>query len=118
MNERKQLEKEKTYLEDDLHSIKQTISDKQKEYNEKRKILDKVKKRLNSMNPEGRPKISDHAIVRYMERIKGVNISEVENEILTPNVLALIEKLGPNGTYPNENFSVILQNNVAVTVVN
>lgn len=30
------------------------------------------------------PKVSDHALLRYIERVKGVNLEDLKKEILTP----------------------------------
>lgn len=60
--------------------------------------------------------ISDHAMVRYLERVKGIDIEEIRKEILTENVLDLIKTLGDNGSYPNKNFKLVVRNKNVVTI--
>ncbi|MGF1727031.1 hypothetical protein [Photobacterium nomapromontoriensis] len=40
------------------------------------------------------PVITEHAILRYLERVKGINISEIEREILNDSTLAMINTYG------------------------
>lgn len=44
-------------------------------------------------------KVSDHAIVRYLERVKGVDIDALRKEILPPTLNKISQRLG-NGFYP------------------
>ena len=62
-------------------------------------------------------KVSEHAILRYLERVKVYNIEEIEKIILSDSVKGLVEKLGGNGTYPNEGFSVVMKNHTVTTIV-
>lgn len=36
------------------------------------------------------PRVSDHAVLRYLERVKGFDIEAVRREILSPNVQAAV----------------------------
>lgn len=63
-------------------------------------------------------KVSDHAIVRYMERILGVNIGNIRKAILTDTVRIYVDTLGPSGTYPaSEKHRVRIENGIIVTVL-
>src|SRR5690606_744477 len=44
--------------------------------------------------------VSEHAILRYLERVMGVDIECVRDQILTDELLDMTKTLGPNGTYP------------------
>jgi DNA repair exonuclease SbcCD ATPase subunit len=62
--------------------------------------------------------ISDHALIRYLERVHGINITQVKLEIINANVVSLWEgtKQG-DGDYPIGNGAqVVIRNNVAVTI--
>lgn len=63
--------------------------------------------------------ISDHAILRHLERIRKVNIEEVKNQILTPQLKSYYEKLG-DGTYPIDDGAtrVVIKSGVVVTIIN
>lgn len=61
--------------------------------------------------------VLDHAIVRYYERVVGLNIREVEKEILTDQLREQHRKLG-DGVYPIGNkFRVVIKHNEIVTVL-
>lgn len=45
------------------------------------------------------PVVSEHALLRYIERIYGIDLKEIEDQILTPCNIKAIKTLG-NGKYP------------------
>lgn len=59
--------------------------------------------------------MSEHALVRYFERVKGFNIKDIEDELLNENLIKMVETLG-NGTFPNDNYSLVIKDNVIVTI--
>lgn len=61
-------------------------------------------------------KISDHAVVRYLERVKGMDIAAIKKEIL-PDDVAAKTKIGGNGYYPvNGQHKVRVKNGTVITV--
>lgn len=98
--------------------VKKDLDAKQLESKQLLNQINQVKREISNLSNDKTPIISEHAILRYLERVKGLNIKEVENEILTEDVLKLIDTLGPNGTYPVDNFRIVLKNNVITTIVN
>ena len=65
--------------------------------------------------------ISDHAIVRYMERVYGLNIDDLKAEMITPQIMVSIGALG-DGRYPVGNGNAaqchaIVVNNTVVSVI-
>lgn len=94
------------------------VKNKQKELADIFREITKLKEMIQKAENTKTLKVSEHAIVRYFERVKGFNIEEIEKEILSENVVSLINKLdGNNGTYPNGDYSVILKNNTIITVI-
>jgi hypothetical protein len=63
-------------------------------------------------------KVSEHAILRCLERVKGLNIEEIEKEILTEGVRNMVTNLGNTGTFPNGDFSLVLKEGTVITVTN
>ena len=51
-------------------------------------IRSEIAKRLR---PAPEPRLSDHALLRYLERIKGVDVASARAEIMTPTVIASIK---------------------------
>ncbi|MDD2904787.1 MAG: hypothetical protein PHW94_07680 [Sulfurimonas sp.] len=60
--------------------------------------------------------ISEHAILRYLERVYKLNITKLYKEIVTPKVQEQIKEFG-NGTYSVEAFSIKVVDNVVVTIL-
>lgn len=61
------------------------------------------------------PVITEHAMLRYFERILGFNLDEVKKEILTDDLKALVKKLG-DGKYTIGGKKMIVRGNVIVTI--
>lgn len=81
--------------------------------------LDTVNKKINSIKENRKIIVSEHAILRYFERVLNIDIKAIINKIENDeNLLDKFEKLG-NGTYPinGGEFHVLIKNNVVVTVL-
>ncbi len=70
---------------------------------------------------ENKPiKISDHALVRYLERVKGENFDEIRKEIVPEKVLDAIRTLGGKGEYPVQigeiEYMVRVDNHTVITL--
>jgi len=70
------------------------IDNKKIEYNQKLQKIKKINSEIKKIENNKKLKVSEHAIVRYFERVKGFNISEIEDEILNNSVLDMVEKNG------------------------
>lgn len=90
----------------------QTSQARMTELNKRRDILNKKLEKITA-----KLTISEHAIIRYIERVIGINIDEITNKILTPEIEAMYNNLG-SGKFPIEGGKarVVIKNNVIVTV--
>ena len=63
--------------------------------------------------------ISEHAILRYIERVMGIDLEELKAKILPEDVLKKIKALeGVDGTYPcSEGFKVRIRDRTIVTIL-
>ena len=59
--------------------------------------------------------VSDHAIVRYFERVLGYNIKEIKKKILPDPFKTVVNKFG-NGKYPIGSHHVIVEGGRVVTI--
>lgn len=105
-------------MEGDAEALKVEAANKQREYNAKIKAIKSLKEEIEKFESDKTIKVSEHAIVRYFERVKGFDISDIEKEILTDEVLNLVEKLGGTGGYPNNDFKVLMKNYTVTTITN
>ncbi len=63
--------------------------------------------------------VSEHALLRYLERIEGMDLDRVRKIILDMQIVDCHKKLGNNGEYPSldSSFKVKIKNNVITTVI-
>jgi hypothetical protein len=62
------------------------------------------------------PDVTDHAVVRYLERVAGMDIAAIRRAILPADVEAQVRVLG-DGRYPvGETHAAIVRDGVVVTV--
>lgn len=73
-------------LEADAEALRIEVSTKQKELAHKKTMINDLLKQIAAIDNNGKLKVSEHALVRYFERVKGFDISEIENEILSDGV--------------------------------
>ena len=63
-------------------------------------------------------KVSDHALIRYMERRMGLDFDKIREEILSID-LQLAATMCGDGKYPiGDGMRAVIQNKVVVTVIN
>jgi hypothetical protein len=43
--------------------------------------------------PAPEPRLSDHALLRYLERVKGVDVEGARREIMTPGIIAAVKAM-------------------------
>lgn len=60
--------------------------------------------------------VSDHAVLRYLERVRGINIQAIRNEILTPQRVELMA-LGCK-TIKGNGYELVIKNYTVITVLN
>ena len=59
--------------------------------------------------------LSEHAILRYLERVKEVNLEDIENEILDDKTREIIETVH-TGKVGKKDFRLIVKNKTVVTI--
>jgi predicted nucleic acid-binding Zn-ribbon protein len=96
----KQLKTQQSKLIGVVDALKIEISTLQKEFSAKTKAVDELQKKIDRLEHPVEVTISEHAILRYFERIESVEMDKIKENILTEKVKKLIDELGPNGTYP------------------
>ena len=84
-----------------------------------RKKLSELGKEYSNLINASRIKVSDHALVRYLERVKGMDIDAIREEIIDEEIERQVSILGGHGTYVSKDSSyrVRIQDNTAITVI-
>lgn len=101
----------------DAEMLKLEISNKQNELSAKQKTIETMQQRIDALQTDNRVRITEHAVLRYLERVRGINIKDVYKEILTPEVQEMIDTLGGSGKFPNKDFQLVMKDYVVTTIV-
>lgn len=93
------------------------IADLQRELALKRQSIEKMKAEIKekAKGKKNQIKVSDHAFVRYFERVHGFDLKEIEKKILTKEVYELVDKLG-DCTFSFKDFRIVIKNNAVITI--
>lgn len=112
----KQLQTQLLKAGSDADVLRVELGQKTKEYQQKLDTIKVLKAAIEKASKTTTLKVSDHAIIRYFERVKGYNIPEIEQEILSDKIRHMVETLGGNGTYPNEGYSIVMRDYTVTTI--
>lgn len=94
-----------------------------RQYHEIGKELSLIKTKIDSTEKEiawlknDNVVVSDHAVIRYLERVEGMEIHKIRTSILSERVINQIKELG-DGKYPigDGKFRAIVKNNTVITI--
>ena len=60
--------------------------------------------------------ISGHALIRYLERVKGIDMRAIEDEIAPQDTLKLVKAMG-DGIYPvSGSHRIVVKNGTVITI--
>jgi hypothetical protein len=116
VRQKKQLQTQLNNISADANALKFEIANKQREYTHKLESIKRLKEEIEKLKG-GSPKVSEHAILRFFDRVLGYDLKAIEALILSEDVLALIDKLGGSGTYPGNGFSVVMKDYTVTTII-
>lgn len=111
-------------LESQLHKAESEVAlckvellSKQKEYDTLRKNLNIIKEKISKLTSNTEIIISEHALLRYVERVLNIDIEEISNSILTDQFKTLVYTLGDGKIPLNNDFTAIVKDNVVTTII-
>ena len=105
-----------TKLEEEIRNYNLQLNDIQSNIASKRKQIKKHNKELTKLKQSSKDIIiSEHAIVRYVERVLKIDMDKLSKEIIGEDLKNTVTTLG-NGTYPYKNHFIRVVDNVIVTV--
>lgn len=103
------LQAESARLESSISGLERQIADLRAEFGQ---VRNELAKRLR---PTPEPRLSDHALMRFIERVFGVDFEAMRAEILNPNIVAAI-KAGASAVTVR-GVKMLVKDNTIVTVV-
>jgi len=85
--------------------------------NKATQVVNNINKKIKQLTARNKPVVvTEHATLRYIERVIGINLDDIHNIILNDEVKAKVKAFG-NGKYEVEGgFSVVVKENTIVTV--
>lgn len=88
------------------------------QYDQKQQELTQLAKRLENIRRGQKLPLTDHAIVQYLQRVKGVNLDELHAEIVTADLHKYYTALG-DGTFPIgvKNIRAVVKDGVVITIL-
>lgn len=108
---------------DQFNLLKEQINTKKKELQslkDRQTNLEKEISRLTYLKKciLTKIEITDHALIRYLERVYDLDLQTLKNEIYSEEAVALARRMGGKGKFPSKNgFYFIFDNFKIVSVV-
>jgi septal ring factor EnvC (AmiA/AmiB activator) len=103
-----------------MDTHQQNIHLKEFQLKEAEQKVSSLYNKVRRMRKQSKLTVSDHAIVRYQERIKMLPPDEVQRRLLSTQVQRYYQDMG-DGTFPIDTFEttrVVIKDAVVVTVIN
>ncbi len=114
--ELKKIETKLRLLREERETIRQQSVIKQQELSAKDKEIKDTQKLLESKSSDKKLKLTEHAVLRYLERVKNLDLEEIENEILTEDFKKQVDTFGGTLTYNGPEFSAVLKDFKIITI--
>lgn len=114
-DERKALEKRVAALWAEHESKREEIFGIERQMDEIYRQARDLELRLEALKPKA-IRISDHAIVRYLERKMGLDVETIRKSILESELPAMVGALGGSGKFPVNGYQVVLKDYTVVTI--
>lgn len=119
MTPKEELQVEISRLKRELADIGEQQSDLARQTSKARKRLNAAELEMEALDkPPAKtlPRVSDHAVIRYLERVYGFDFEKHRKELLTEGVVAAMSAGAKRIKY--KDFALVLEGNTVVTVVN
>lgn len=113
-SELKRLKAYKAELEGQLPVLKRQMKDASSAFNLAQNKVDKLEADIKALESKKELTVSDHAVLRYIERVMGINLDNIRTDIIE-QVEKHYDVLG-DGKYPIDNGRTVIQNGVIVTI--
>jgi hypothetical protein len=111
------IEDQELYVAELLRKEKEAARNHSLEKNELKNLEEQLQKTLAQRDKKWRDlPVTDHAIIRYLERVKGVDIDEIIKEITPEGMLKNVDSI-INGRLPHPSgHRLIIANGAVVTI--
>lgn len=100
-------------LEGEISDICRFVVEYQQVYENKRQEKEMLIEKIKEMQ-KGDLKVSEHAMLRYIERVMGIDLVEVETNLM--QCMSDDQKKLGNGVYPCVGFKAVVKENTIITI--
>ena len=114
--EMKNLEDVKSKLKTEVHNLLNQIKPLQKEHANKVAQLDNVCIQIKKYKPN-KIKVTEHAILRYIERVMGFDLETISNAILTDDVKKSIYQFGTCNMPFDDKHQIVVKEYSIITII-
>lgn len=111
----KHLQVRKSQLETEIAELKKSIDTQRKDLDNKVRSLQEVEKETRLVL-NVKPVVSEHAILRYVERVLKIDIKTIETEILSTEVINAIETLHSGKIPFKDGMTLVVKDKTIVTI--
>lgn len=101
-----------------IEDVDKTMSQLKREKADLANQLNQARQEIKRLTDRGLI-LSEHAILRYLERAHEINMDRVRDAILTDELKAMVGSMGGEGKFPINapGFRAVVKNNVITTIV-
>ena len=103
-------------LQQEIAELNKTLYQLNREVEEKKIALNHIKAEIEDMTIR-QPVVSEHALIRYVERILKIDLKVIENEILSEENKRIINQMSSCKIPFKEDTLLIVKNKNIVTIV-
>ena len=126
MDSIKQLKDNRDNLSMELVTAKLGLPGLEKQIKDEKNNIHRLGQKINSLNQKLNRAtkgaieltVSDHAVLRYIERVMKIDVDKIKSIILTDDIKAFSNSFGGQGTFAGESFKAMLKDNTVVTITN
>ena len=116
-NKLKQLETLLSKTQNDFDVLNTKIANDQRVLASKKKAIENIKSQIQAISANKEITISEHALLRYLERVSKIDTDSVKKTIITPELIKIVETLGGNGKYPVGDITLVMRDYVVTTIL-
>lgn len=111
----KQLESRRVKLEEELKAVTAEADRVRKQQTSLRNDLNTIIRKINNLM-DSNVVLTEHALLRYLERVQGMNLDEIKSIILDEPTKEQIRILG-SGKFPKDGYTLVVKNNTIISIV-
>lgn len=104
-------------LSTEVSELRQEIKLKQKLLSLKQSELNNVKQKLNNLSKDKKVKITEHALLRFIQRAMGFDLELIQSKIVNDDFVKLVQGFNGNGEFPiNEGLTCVVKDYKIITI--